>query len=207
MKKSLLFIFTLGLTISLNAQSSTTRALPSFNEISISGGFDEVILQEGDKESVTLDVKGIDAENIITEVKGRTLKIRMKNGTWYNFNAKLTVTYKKLEEIASSGSTDIEALSVIKGQEFEMALSGSGSFKGTLEVKELEVALSGSGKMRINGMAESQEFAVSGSGDIDASNLKGDRAEVAVSGSGNVKLGVKGNVKKAISGSGSVSYR
>lgn len=186
------------------AQTTVTRSLSSFEKIAISGGFDKVILKEGNTESVTIEVSGIDADKIKTEVKGNTLEIGMKHGNWSNFKAKITVTYKNIRELASSGSTDIVAESVIKGDEFEIATSGSGNFTGTFDVRELEIAISGSSDMHLSGRADKQEIAISGSGDVDASALKGTEAEVAISGSGDVKTGVSGKVKTSVSGSGSV---
>jgi hypothetical protein len=109
--------------------------------------------------------------------------------------------------VANSGSTDVEALTVIKAPEFEYASSGSGDFKGELDVNDLDIAISGSSDMKLSGRAEEQEIAISGSGDVDASALSGNTAEVAISGSGDVKLGVKGKVKTAVSGSGRVSNK
>lgn len=196
-----LFLF----SFSSFAQNTVTRSLSSFDKIAVSGGFDKVILKEGSTESVTLEVSGIDPDNIKTEVKGNTLEIGMKKGRWSNFKARITVTYKSIRELASSGSTDIVAESVIKGDEFELATSGSGDFTGTLDVRELEIAISGSSDMHLKGRADEQEIAISGSGDVNASELKGKQAEVAISGSGDVKLAVSGPVKTAVSGSGSVT--
>jgi hypothetical protein len=192
----------------LSAQSSTvTRSLESFDKIGISGGFDVVYLKQGNEESVQLDLKGIDADNIETSIKNGVLKIQTKKGSYNNYSAKITVTYKSLKSVANSGSTDVEALTVIKAPEFEYASSGSGDFKGELDVNDLDIAISGSSDMKLSGRAEEQEIAISGSGDVDASALSGNTAEVAISGSGDVKLGVKGKVKTAVSGSGRVSNK
>lgn len=194
------------LAVNSFAQSATvTRSLSSFDKIGISGGYDKVILKEGSSESVTLEVSGIDPDNIETKVENNTLKIGMKKGRWSNFKATITVTYKSIREVANSGSTDIVAESVIKANEFEFASSGSGSFIGTFDVKDLDIAISGSSDMTLKGRADEQEIAISGSGDVNASELKGNSAEVAISGSGDVKLGVNGSVKSSVSGSGRVT--
>jgi hypothetical protein len=189
------------------AQTSVTRTLSSFDKISIAGGFDLIVLEQGDTEKVTMEVSGIDPDKITTEVEGNTLKIGMKRGNWYDFKAKITVYYRNIHEIANSGSTDIVAKSVIKGNSFEFASSGSGDFKGTFDVKSLEIAISGSSDMVLKGQADVQEIAISGSGDVNAAELSGSSADVAISGSGDVKLGVKGKVKTAVSGSGTVTNR
>ncbi len=204
--KNLFFTVCCFLTpLFLFSQSTVNRALPAFSKISISGGYDKVILQEGSSESVQLDVSGVEPDNIITEVKDNTLRISTKKGNWRNFKAKITITYRELTEIACSGSTDIEALSVIKADKFELATNGSGNFKGAFDVHNLNVAISGSSDMVLRGKADNQEIAISGSGDVNASELSGATANVAISGSGDVRLDVSGKVKTAVSGSGTVT--
>ncbi len=201
---AMLFLFLFQLEAS--AQTATvTRSLSAFDKVAISGGFDAVILKEGSAESVTLEVKGIDADKIKTEVKNGTLEIGMKKGVYGNFKATVTVTYRNIEEIANSGSSDVETQSVIKGDKFSYAGSGSGDFRGSFDVKKLEIAISGSSDMTLKGKAEKQEIAISGSGDVNASELKGKEAEVAISGSGDVKLSVSGPVRSSVSGSGDVT--
>ncbi len=193
-----------GLVLTAMA-SAQTRSLSSFDQIAISGGFDAIILQEGSSESVSLDISGIDADKIITEVKGNTLEIGVKKGNYRNFKARITVTYRNLRRIANSGSSDIEVVSVLKGDKFEIASSGSGNFKGEFDVKDLKIAISGSSDMALKGKADNQAIKISGSGDILASDLKGSQASVAISGSGDVKLGVDGPVRTSVSGSGRVT--
>ncbi|MBK8429504.1 MAG: DUF2807 domain-containing protein [Lewinellaceae bacterium] len=193
-----------GLVLTAMA-SAQTRSLSTFDKIAISGGFDAIILQEGSSESVSLDVSGINADKIITEVKGNTLEIGMKKGNYNNFKARITVTYRNLQKIANSGSSDIEVVSVLKGDKFEIASSGSGDFKGAFDVKDLNIAISGSSDMALKGKADNQAIKISGSGDILASDLKGSQASVAISGSGDVKLGVDGPIRTSVSGSGRVT--
>jgi len=189
----------------LQAQTTVTRPLSSFDKVGISGGYDKVILKEGNSESVTIEVSGIDPDNIITEVRGNTLEVKTKKGKWSNFKANITITYKSLRAIANSGSSDIVAENTIKADEFELASSGSGDFTGTFDVSDLDIAISGSSDMTLKGRADEQEIAISGSGDVNAAELKGKSAEVAISGSGDVKLSVSGPVKTAVSGSGNVT--
>lgn len=187
-------------------QNSAKRTVSGFDEISISGGFDKIILKEGASEGVEIESDGADLEKIITETNGNTLEIHTKRG--YdpgNKKIKITVTFKKLREINNSGSSDIATESPIRGDEFEFNSSGSGDFSAEFDVRKLEVHISGSADMKLKGTADSQAYAISGSGDIDAQNLKGKDAEVAISGSGDVDLNVSGRVKSSVSGSGDVS--
>lgn len=205
MKNLLFSCIALLIALHVSAQkTTTTRTLSSFKHIAISGGFDKVLLKEGSEESITLELSGIDADKIKTEVKGSTLEIGVKKGWYGNFKATLTVVYRSLDEISNSGSSDIEALTSIKGEAFKYRSSGSGDFKGTFEVKKLDARISGSADMTLSGNADVQAYAISGSGDINASALKGKSAEVSISGSGDVNLNIDGSVRTSVSGSGDV---
>lgn len=193
------------LPIHLWAQNATVnRSLEPFDRIDLAGGFDAVLLKAGDAESVSLDVQGIDPDKIITEVKDGRLRITTKNSHPNRHKVRLTVTYRRLSAIANSGSANVETLTPIRGGEFKIATSGSGNFKGELDVQSLRIAISGSSNMTLRGNAEVQEIAISGSGEVDATALNGSSADVAISGAGNVKLAVSGKVRSAITGSGQV---
>lgn len=186
------------------SQEKATRNLSGFDEIAISGGFEKVVLQEGNSESVSIEATGISPDDIVTEVKGSTLNIHLKKGSYRSAKIKLSVNYKSLKAISNSGSSDIEAITAIRGDRLEVNSSGSGDFKGAFDVKHLELSISGSSDMQLSGKADKQEIAISGSGDVDASRLSGSEAEVAISGSGDVSLHVNGPVQTAVSGSGKV---
>ncbi|HNE28549.1 MAG TPA: head GIN domain-containing protein [Saprospiraceae bacterium] len=192
----------------LFAQKNTeTRTVSGFEKLEVSGGFDQITLVAGSEEKVSIEADGVALDKIVTEVKGNALDIHMKKGSYSGYKVRMTVTYRKLTEVSSSGSTDFVTATPIKGDSFEFNMSGSGDFKGTFEVKKLSVNISGSGDVQASGSAERQEYAISGSGDVKASDLKGKSAEVAISGSGDVVLNVDGPVKTAVSGSGSVDNR
>lgn len=115
----------------LSAQNPDIRSLPPFQKIGISGGFAEVILQEGNAESVSIEGAGTNLDKIITDVEDNSLKIKTKKGSSSMNKVKITVTYKHLTALANSGSSDIILRSVIKGDKFEFASSGSGDLKGS----------------------------------------------------------------------------
>lgn len=203
-KNSIVFILAVCFSFSIQAQTTETRDLSAFSTISISGGFDKVLLREGKKESIEITVKGIEAEKIITEVKRDGLKVGMKNVWNQKYKATLVITYVKIEELNNSGSSDIFTEQPIKCNVFAANFSGSGDLHAEFEVHKLDMHISGSSDMELKGSAMDQEYAISGSGDVDASNLSGETADVAISGSGDVKLHVSGKVHSAVSGSGDV---
>ncbi|MEZ4925401.1 MAG: head GIN domain-containing protein [Saprospiraceae bacterium] len=204
--KKITLLFSLFLaSFMLNAQTTVTRKLDSFKKIAISGAYQELILKSGSSESVTIEGEGVDLEKIKTKVHKNSLNISTENGTHKTDRIKITVTYRELTAIVASGSTDINCTSAIKGEKFEYASSGSGDFKGEFDVDHLEIAISGSSDLSLQGQAGHQEYAISGSGDVNAKTLKGNTADVAISGSSEVNISVSGKVKSAVSGTGKVT--
>jgi hypothetical protein len=207
--RAIIFLSFLLLAIPAIAQKSATetRKLEGFEVVSLSGGFDQVVLQEGSSESIVIEASGVELDKIETRVKGKTLEVGMKNGRYNNVDIRLTITYRTLKELNTSGSGDVTARSTIKTSEFELNSSGSGDFEGSFDVQKLAVNISGSGDMKLKGSADRQVYAISGSADVHAEGLSGKEADVAISGSADVSLGVSGPVKKAVSGSGSVRHK
>lgn len=197
-----LFLF---LPLVCSAQTTVTRSLSAFNSIGVSGGFDEVVLKAGDQEFVKITASGVDPDRIVTEVIDNQLKIGMKKGSYNNFKARLVVTYRSIEALSNSGSTDIVTESPLKATKFKLSSSGSGDVKAEFDVQQLKIAISGSSDMHLKGVADEQEIAISGSGDIHATQLRGKTADVSISGSGDVDLNVSGKVNTRVSGSGNVT--
>ncbi|TNE52729.1 MAG: DUF2807 domain-containing protein [Bacteroidetes bacterium] len=189
----------------LVAQTSNTQQVADFEHIAISGGFEEVLLKQGNNPSVTISSNKKDANDVAVQVKNNTLAIGMKKGGYSSKDYKLVITYKQITSISNSGSSDIKTADAIAVKSLELASSGSGDFILQLDVENLEVAISGSSDMVLTGRAQKQEYAINGSGDVNAGNLQGTSAKVAISGSGDVSLNIDGPVQSAVSGSGDVT--
>ncbi len=205
--KQITFVLAAALLFALgaNAQNSSFQSFTGFTSVNIGGGFEKVIFRKGDKEGVEIKSDKVDLEDIEIKQKGSDLNIGVRKGArWNSGRIQLVVTYQKLEAISNSGSSNIELEDAIKGNKFTFTSSGSGNLKGSFDVEKLDVRLSGSTNLTLSGEADDQHYAISGSANVNAAGLKGETADVAISGSGDVALNVSGNVSTAVSGSGSV---
>lgn len=187
------------------------RDVPSFSKISlrISGN---LYLKQGEKQSVKIVAKESTLEDIITEVKDRTLNIRFPS----NFVFKkydpgkidIYVTVPEVDGLSISGSGDILAEN-INTRILDLAVSGSGDIKiGELSSERISGSISGSGSVRIEkgGVADELSVSISGSGGFDAAEYEADDVTVRISGSGNCKITTNGSIKARIAGSGNVYY-
>nr|WP_315203196.1 head GIN domain-containing protein [uncultured Flavobacterium sp.] len=220
MRKSLQLIILGALSVTAigNAQSNRIkgngkivtekRSTAGYDEISVSGFFD-VILVSGKEGKIT--IKG--EENLLAyvkvEVKDNVLKIYTEKNI--NISTKedivLTVPFEKISAVSLSGSGDVKSKNTIVATNFKAKLSGSGDL--TLDVKstDFEANLSGSGDVVVTGNTDSFTSKTSGSGDVDAVNLIAKKANLTVSGSGDMKVNCSDSLYARVSGSGDIAYK
>lgn len=185
-----------------------SREVGNFDNMSVSGSFD-VDLVKGKEGKIDISIEKNLLPYLITEVDNGELKIKWKKGT--NISSKrgvrLTVYFNTINGVAMSGSGDINSKDLMKADNFNVRVSGSGDINLNLDVNNLEATVSGSGDLDFKGSATSIEARVSGSGDIEAYGLQTDKAELKISGSGGMTLSVKNELYARVSGSGDISYR
>ncbi len=188
------------------------RDVPSFSAVSlkISG---TVYLEQGNNQSTRVEASETALEELVTEVKDRTLIIRFRNNNtfWRSFNhgkIEIYVTVPDIEALSVSGSGNIES-SNIKSRIMEFTVSGSGDISvGNLNSERIKATVSGSGNIYLGGgSADEFSSAISGSGKIKALDLETSNADIKVSGSGNCTLTAQKSLKARVSGSGGISYK
>lgn len=193
----------------------------NFNALKIEGPVDIVIVQ-GQMESLKLTVPAEVKDRVVAEVDGHTLLIRNKHDHWgqgenswysdksvwrkmhYRITAYLTVN--ALKNISVSGSGTVKFVEGIKAEHFDLRLRGSGTMEGKIDTRSLVTTISGSGNIKLSGNANSSKLKVSGSGVFAAPELITSTSNVHVSGSGDAKINANDSITAGISGSGSVQY-
>ncbi|MDW3191662.1 MAG: head GIN domain-containing protein [Cytophagales bacterium] len=188
------------------AQDRDTRKLKSFSSISVGEAID-VEVKAGNEEKAIVEVDGTSPDNVLTEVFGSRLKIRMRQGNWRNVSVRVYVTYKELEEIDVSSAADLSSDGPIKSESLEIEVSSAGDVEVEVDVEELEVRVSSAGDLTIEGKAIKQYVRVSSSGDYDGYDLESEEAEVDASSSGDARVFVTKELEADASSSGSVYYR
>jgi hypothetical protein len=185
-----------------------TRQVGDFEALGVSGSFD-VFLVKGQEGKVIVNVEQNLEPYLETEVENGTLKVRWKKGSNVRTtkNTKVTVHFDKLDGVALAGSGDIISKDAIVTDEIKVAVAGSGDIQLELEANHSKAAISGSGDIELSGTSKSFEAAVAGSGDIEAYDLKTEKSELKISGSGTIHASVENELIARISGSGNVKYK
>jgi len=172
----------------------------------------KVHLEQGDNQSIRIVADSETLEQIITEVKDRTLNIRFPNTNifkrWEPGKIEIFITVPGIDALNISGSGDIIS-EKINSRILDLVVSGSGNINiEQLTSEQVSASVSGSGNIKIKegGIAEELKGRISGSGNIDASGFEAKNVDVQTSGSGNCSVISNGSIKARISGSGSVYY-
>lgn len=205
MKNYLIVLFVV-LAPSLWAQNTQTRNVGPFTGIKVGEGID-VFMKKGDKESVRVEVTGTEAANVLTEVSGSYLKIHMKDGNYRKVEAKVYVTYVKLDRLSASSAGSIVSESVIKGENLEIDVSSAGSVEVQVDVKTLTVDASSAAEVELKGKTIELEAEASSAAQIDAYDLEASNVEADVSSGASMKINVLQDLQAHASSGGSIRYR
>ena len=150
------------------------------------------------------------------EVRGETLELtlgrdwvdRLASGLAMLGNRPLRyeVTLPALRriEVAGRGRLDLDGL---EAEALTLRVSGlaDGTLAG-LALASLEVEIAGRAELTFSGRAAHERLRVSGSAQLDAWDVQADRAEVRISGHGEVGLAVSERLEARIAGYGNVTY-
>jgi len=188
---------------------SETRDVRDFDEVVVQGR-GELILEQGDVESVVIEADEAVMSHVKAVVEGRRLMLGLDH--WWDhlllpaalLRFRVSVVMLRRVMISGSGTVRAEAL---RADELSLEISGSGDMAfSQLTAGAVSLGISGGGKMTVSGEAESVAVRISGSGNVQTGELATQAAEVRISGSGNVKVDAAQTLDVQISGSGSVKY-
>lgn len=182
------------------------RSVSSFSGIDVGGAF-EVILTQGDSESLVLEAD----ENLLgfidTEVRGSTLKIKTTKDI-NDFKALIVhITFKDLKELEISGACNLSGENTFKLGNLEMDCSGASDIALKLAVGDLNVDCSGASQIDLYGSADALYMDISGASGFDASDLEVKVCDADISGASHAKIFVTGELSADVSGAGSLKYK
>lgn len=188
------------------AQETDVRQVGSFSGVKAAEGID-VFLKEGDKELVKVEVTGTDPSNVITEISGDYLKIHMKDGRYRSVDAKVYVTYVKLDKLSASSAGSIFSEGTIDARTLEISASSAGSVEVTIDAGSVKVSSSSAGDVELKGQAKTLLADASSAGEVDAYDLDAQVVSAEASSGGAVKVNVAESLEARASSGGSIRYR
>lgn len=175
------------------------RQVAPFTAINASGGWD-VIVRQGDRQSVSLEISEELLDRAVVEVKNGTLHIYNKgNNRIFSLNnllntrntvQKAYVTVTDLEKIDASGGVDINFETPLKTGNFELELSGGTDLKDLrLDCKLFKGQFSGGCDAKISFIAvQTVKAEVSGGSDVELYDISAQTTRISASGGSDIEL-------------------
>lgn len=208
----ILLSLTLGLGVQQISATNTyspereDRSISGFTRLGVSGGF-EVMLTQGNSESVTIEADENIIDNIKTRVTGNTLEVYTK-GTIRNYKImRVYITFKQLESIDLSGAVSVTADQSLQFDRLDLDISGACSLEFDMEADRLDLDLSGASKLRLNGYANYLDADCSGSSKLMLAGLKTKTISLDSSGATTAEFWVTESLDVESSGASSVRYK
>jgi hypothetical protein len=181
-----------------------SRKVDTFTAIEVGGAFTvEVVCGQ----SPSLEITGDDnlLQYIETNVRGGTLSIETKRSISPKSKMHIRITTQDLKSLQSSGASEV-TLSNVNNEKLHLQTSGAGSVTASVKTAMLEIKTSGAGNVRVNGTAKTLSVQTSGAAEIKAKDLSVHKAQIGVSGAGDVELTVADELDVRVSGAGDVRY-
>lgn len=186
------------------------RPESNFDKLSLNG-IGDLILTQGDQESLRIEGEDNILGQIETKVQDGTLVISLKDPNWQETirPTKRVVYHLTMKNVHQLELTGVGSINIgqLKTDQLEILSSGvEGVDIGNLSAQTLKVALKGEGQCNLAGQVDSQEVELSGTGQYNASRLQSQDAAVDLSGSGSASVWVGKSLTANLRGTGSVYY-
>jgi len=208
MKKLLNTIILIFIVSFSFAQQSEVRSVGNFTGVK-SGQAIDVYLKKGDKESVRVEVTGGRLSDVITEVSGSYLRIRMSDddNRYKKITVKVYVTYVNLSKVSASSASSVFSDGTIRAGSFDISVSSAASVELSLVAESLMAEASSAGDIVLEGNVKKLEVEASSAGEIDAYSLESEDVKANASSGGSIKVNVSRQLDAHASSGGSIRYR
>lgn len=182
-----------------------TREISSFDALNVGGAFN-IILTQGNSESLEIEADENLLPIIKTSVKGKTLYVTTEENIRNSKALNLYISFKVLERLDISGACDIESAHRLSFSTLKIEASGASEIDLDLTAEVLLCDYSGASEIELAGKVGECEFELSGASEIDAYDLVAGKIELKASGASEAKLHATESLKVRASGASSVRY-
>jgi hypothetical protein len=211
--KGLLLSITL-LVAALNTASDDwkkDRSVSGFTGLNVSNGI-VVYLTQGNAEKLTLEAKGVDEDQVISDVRNGTLKLYIERkgfGGWTwgrNTSIKAYLTFRQLKSIGAGGGASVFGKGQLSFNDLSLDASGGANLKLDFNAHDLNASASGGADALLQGSARMFNANGSGGANLDARKLLVESCNANSSGGSDVHVNARNELKMKASGGLDIYY-
>ncbi len=207
MKKIFLVLVLFGTLTAAIAQDkkSEPRSIGTFNELDAGKGIN-VTLIEGDREKLVVEIINADLSDVVTELKGRTLEIKLKTKIYKDVAVQVYVTYKSIKSIKTGTGAFVDAEGVLHAENLDLKAGTGSTIILDIDTKSVSSHLSSS-KIELVGKTEFQDVTSNTGGKYIANNLTSKETFVKATTGGSAWVNVTDKLEAKTSTGGRVTYK
>jgi hypothetical protein len=203
-----LILFLLPLVPAAAAETQR-RSIERFDKLQASGLL-EVRLVQGSGKTAEVTVEGTELTEVVTEVEGKTLAVKMKKGILYDENAVkvlVTVSYEVIREIQVTTGAAVVSGGVLRGDKITVEAGSGGDADLQVDVTTLDLKASSGGVLKISGKSQSQDTTVNSGGKLHAFGLGCRSVYIRVNTGGTAEVTAAGELEAQVGTGGILRYR
>lgn len=193
------------ISISGFAQQTAVYTLNEFDKLRVWGEF-KVFLVKGDSLSAKVETQGIPASDIVINVIGKTLEVKLKGKLYDRVSASVFITYNELREISVSAAASVSLQDTLKGDKVSINVNTSSEFDGALIAETADITVGQGSTVRLRGSVSSYEAKVNTGGVLTAIDLVAPKSYVKVNTGASAKVYASKVLEANVSTGGSLTY-
>jgi len=190
--------------------TTETRAVSGFNRVQIDGAGELIIIQ-GDTESLEIQAEDNIIDELTSEVRDNTLVLGYRDSFLRNTiipteRIVYTLTLMDLSEVTINGAADME-IDSLETETFTLNINGAGQISiDELMADNLSVQISGTSSIEVAGQVAEQSITIDGAGNYQAGDLATNITTVDINGLGNATVWATTTLDISIDGGGNLRY-
>lgn len=203
----LLSLAAMMLSINLMAQTrEEVRSLGDFNGVKISNSI-EAELVKGEKHEIEITASGIELEKIETDIKHRTLEVKIGRSNFSATSIKVTITYVEIDDVAANTGAKVFVKDVMDAKEVSIAASTASYIEAAVNTETLILDADTNAKIFVNGTARNLDLNAYTTAEINGEDLVVDEAKVKVNTAAHAQFKVNNVIKGSAATAGKVYYK
>jgi len=211
-KKAFLCLIAMAVsTLTLKAQETKNVAINNFTEVAVGAGIGLYITQ-GSTESARIVADDDVINDVVLEKSGGRIKVGWKDNwgmkkMWKNRNAKVYITYKKLNSISASSGSSLTTENTLKTDHLDASVSSGASMNAKISCNELQLETNSGASVSLAGTATNMEIKSSSGSSVNAINLATQYARANTNSGADIRINVTKGLETNTSSGSNIRYK
>lgn len=194
-----------GIQGSGNVVTEQRHVSQNFTHVSVSTSLN-VVIEQGNNVSVSVEADDNLQEIIKTEVDGNELKVFVDGNMGNATKAEITIQMPKIKGLSCSSSASLETKHTITTDNLSLKVSSSGDMMVSVKARNITCDTGSSGDLAIEGSTNNLTVESSSSSSVNASRLTAQNVVVDASSSSSVTINPIASLNAKASSSADVYY-